>query len=435
MPNGSGDKPNLNFYTELRYPDTAENIIHRYTAAMRRLVARQISDLRTSGRGEFGGHSDPMLGPLADGLERMQGHIDAIEAAALRTSEHPDHDRQVRNVVANVIADSNIAALAETHAEMPKAREGKFDQQQGATINGTNMDIADKLWQIADLIGGVVGLIINLVSLTLRDIGILGPATAGVSMVELEHQLENKLNFVMPQVDGLKDGQSVIDSIVRRVEQILTMTQQEVYRIEQKADTLGDLLGRTLVGAPWIVDPYKTRSGPNKVPARDVKKELHDIEDRIKENCDIIENPPDDGNGGGSHDKAPTAPRPVLRDTRLKKIFVYAEDKFSASSSSDRRRIRVRTPAFDLSGWLDLTRLRNGDIVEVDVRVSFADRRDVLFARTNFSQGRLVAFAELAKGLNYLSGNNLLIVLRQKTSADKFRTPIELAYQFVVESA
>jgi|HubBroStandDraft_6_1064221.scaffolds.fasta_scaffold151950_2 hypothetical protein len=421
------------FYTELRYSDSAENIIRRYAAALRRLVARQSEDLLSGGRGEFGGHSEPVLGPMADGLERMYGHIDAFEATALGDSDSPERDRTVRNVLANVIADSNASAIAEAHVGAPKAREGKFDQEQGGIINGTNMDLADKLWHLTELFDEKISFIINSIAIILRDIGLFGNPVAQVSLAEVGYQLENKLDYVLPRVDGLKDGQTVIDTIVRRIEQLSTMTQQEVYSVEQKADTLGDLLGRTLVGEGWIVDPNRTRSGPNKVPPRDIKQELHDIEDRLKENCDIIENPPDGGNGGGGvgHDKR----IPVLRDRRLKKIFVYAEDTFSAKTSKDRRRIRFRTPAFDLSGWLDLSRLRGGDVVEVDVRVSFADRRDVLFARTEFDQAQLVSFGEFAKGRNYLSGNNLLIVLRQKVSADDFANPIELAYQFIVESA
>jgi hypothetical protein len=255
----------------------------------------------------------------------------------------------VRNVLANVIADANAAAIAEAHADAPKAREGKFDQEQGGIINGTNMDVADKLWQLTELVGDELGFIINIISLILRDIGLFGEPVAGVSLAEVGHQLENKLEYMLPRVDSLKDGQSVIDSTIRRIEELLTMTQQEVNRVEQKADTLGDLLGRTLVGEKWIVDPYRTRSGPNKVPPRDIKQELHDIENRLKENCDIIENPPDDGNGGdGSHDKRV----PVLRDKRLKKIFVYAEDTFSARTNNDRRRIRfARQLLMLVAGW------------------------------------------------------------------------------------
>ena len=67
--NDRGDTPDLSFYTELRYPGDAEDIIRAYATALRRLVDRQANDLRSGGRGEFGGLSEPLLIPLAEGLE------------------------------------------------------------------------------------------------------------------------------------------------------------------------------------------------------------------------------------------------------------------------------------------------------------------------------------------------------------------------------
>jgi hypothetical protein len=104
--------------------------------------------------------------------------------------------------------------------------------------------------------------------------------------------------------------------------------------------------------------------------------------------------------------------------------------------SDEARRVAeaVVPPAFDLSGWLDLTNLRSGDIVETEVRVSFADRHDVLFERTRFEKHGLMVFADLAKGQNHLAGSSIDVILRQAESADNFATQIELAYQFIVES-
>jgi hypothetical protein len=124
----------------------------------------------------------------------------------------------------------------------------------------------------------------------------------------------------------------------------------------------------------------------------------------------------------------------VLSDRRLKKIYVYAENTFAPASATDRRRLRVRTPAFDLTGWLDLTKIRAGDVIEAQVRVSLAGRRDVLFARTRFDSPQLVPFADIARGQQYIAGSDVLVVLRQPASADAFATPVELAYQLVVES-
>ena len=218
-------------------------------------------------------------------------------------------------------------------------------------------------------------------------------------------------------LEGLKAGQDRITTAIGGIQQTATMTQQEVNFIEQKAETLADLLGRTLVGSSWQINPNKTVSGPNKVPDRDVKQELHDIEDLVRKIIEIIEETPNgNGNGNGDgelHDEPKEDDRPVLLDRRLKKIFVYAENVFAPTSASERRRIRVKRHAFDLTGWIDLTRMRPGDIFEVDVRVSVAGRKDIPFARTRFDRPRLVAFADFANGLNYVSGSNILISLRQ----------------------
>src|SRR5262249_46246529 len=133
-------------------------------------------------------------------------------------------------------------------------------------------------------------------------------------------------------------------------------------------------------------------------------------------------------------DQPPLMPLPVVRDPRLKKIFVYTENVFAALNETDKRTISVQTPAFDLSGWLDLSRLRAGDVFETEVLVSLANRPSVSFARTRFDSPGLYCFADIAKGQNYISGKRVDIVLQQTASTDNFATTVEIAYQFVVES-
>jgi hypothetical protein len=113
---------------------------------------------------------------------------------------------------------------------------------------------------------------------------------------------------------------------------------------------------------------------------------------------------------------------------------VYREGTFRPTAAHRRRTIRVRTPAFDVSGWLDLTSIRAGDAFDIEVRVSFAGRRGLLYARTRFESPALVPLAEFANGNNNLSGTDIIFVIRQSASADGFATPISVAYQFIVES-
>jgi hypothetical protein len=359
-----------------------------------------------------------------------------FESIALAGSDDPAADRVLRNVVANVVSDAGITEVAEAHASAPRARERKFDQHKGGALDGKYGDIADKLEALADLVG--LETVLKLLALLARDIGLFGEEVEGLSLAEVGQQLEAKLDFVIPRVEGLSQGGRTIEAIARDDQERGRQIQQELQRVEGKADNLGDLLGRTLVGESWIVDPLRTIDRPNRVPDRDVKKELHDLEKQIEHIDRKLDDPPptDNGNGGrdGRDQPAGDQERPVVLDSRLKKIYVYAENVFAAKNRTDRRRIRIRTPAFDLSGWLDLSRLRAGDVVEVQTRVSFAGRRDVLFARTRFDQPRLIAFAEFARGHEWIPGSNVLIVLRQPASADDYATPIELAYQFLVES-
>jgi hypothetical protein len=429
--------PDLSYYTELRHPGSPEEIIGRFAAATRGLLGRLADDLRSEREGQFAGEPDPRLRPLAAAVERAAEHADVFQSVALAATDDPAADRVLRNVVANVLSDAGITEVAEAHASAPHARERKFDQHKGGALDGKYGDIADKLEALADLVG--LETVLKLLALLARDIGLFGEEVEALSLAEVGQQLESKLDFVIPRVEGLTQSGQTIEGIVRDDEERGRQIQQELQRVEGKADNLGDLLGRTLVGESWIVDPLRTRDRPNRVPDRDVKQELHDLEDLLEHIDRKLDDPPPtdngNGNGGDGHDQPVGEPeRPVVLDSRLKKIYVYAENVFAAKSGTDRRRIRIRTRAFDLSGWLDLSRLRAGDVVEVQTRVSFAGRRDVLFASTRFDKPRLLSFAEFARGNEWIPGSNVLIVLRQPVSADHYATPIELAYQFVVES-
>jgi len=119
-----------------------------------------------------------------------------------------------------------------------------------------------------------------------------------------------------------------------------------------------------------------------------------------------------------------------------KKIYVYEEDTFTATSSTDEREVHVVTPAFDLSGWVDLFELRSGDVVEVEILVNI-DGDERQFVTTTFdgdADARLICFDELTGGRMLVVGDDIKILFRQTASADDFVTPIPIGYQFVVES-
>ncbi|HEY0614016.1 MAG TPA: hypothetical protein VGC96_05220 [Candidatus Elarobacter sp.] len=125
---------------------------------------------------------------------------------------------------------------------------------------------------------------------------------------------------------------------------------------------------------------------------------------------------------------------PVDHDTRLKKIYVYADGVWTPSGVNDYRIVRVQTDAFELSGWIDFTHAKPSDQFQTEIRVTMAHAADVLLQRTIFSAGMLASMHQMTGGSATISGNQIDVVIRQTVSTDNFASPISVAYQFVVES-
>jgi hypothetical protein len=125
----------------------------------------------------------------------------------------------------------------------------------------------------------------------------------------------------------------------------------------------------------------------------------------------------------------PTPPRP---DKRLKKIFVHSEGTFLLHSAGEVKKLVIKTPAFDVGGWIDLSKMApGGDNVEISIRASSANRSNVQYKNWAFSSPQLVSIGDLG---NYFAGTHIEFWVEQTTSSNKFATPVEYAYQFVVES-
>lgn len=126
---------------------------------------------------------------------------------------------------------------------------------------------------------------------------------------------------------------------------------------------------------------------------------------------------------------------PPLRDPRLKKIWVYSEGTFVLHNAAEVHKIVIKTPAFDVAGWIDMNKMApGGDTLFTEVRVSFANRSNVLFQRTIFQSPQLVTLGGIANGNDHMSGSHIEIWFQQTTSHDNYAKPVEYAYQFVVES-
>jgi hypothetical protein len=119
--------------------------------------------------------------------------------------------------------------------------------------------------------------------------GLAGFLGLGGSVVEEAGGDSERLDRLIEIVAELTDAiarlevkQDRLEGFINEMDDRARTTTAEVFANEQKLDLLGELLGLTLVGSAWVVDDRATRTGPNIVPDRDVKKELHDIEDAVK---------------------------------------------------------------------------------------------------------------------------------------------------------
>ena len=131
-----------------------------------------------------------------------------------------------------------------------------------------------------------------------------------------------------------------------------------------------------------------------------------------------------------------TQPTPPARlDKRLKKIFVYDEGTFVLHNAAEIKKLVIKTPAFDVAGWIDLSKMApGGDELFTEVRVSFANRTNVLYRRVVFSGPQLITLGDITNGNDYLSGTHIEVWFQQTKSHDNYAKPVEYAYQFVVES-
>ena len=295
------------------------------------------------------------------------------------------------------------------------------------------------------------------------------------SVIGRLERLEGALDGAEGQLDGIEDDIEAASEQAREIERIVRENADELGDIEEKICCLvlslkdyARQLGLALYGeadafeflVPELcreasqLDCFGLRSSVDPLgPEFDaIKPEIRNIEseiERIKEMLEeILRRLGGDGIVPTEEVPPPTLIPPeekpvvILEEQEFywlsitKKIYVYAENTFTATSSTDEREVHVVTPAFDLSGWVDLYELRSGDIVEIEIWVNIDDD-ERHFMTTTFDgddDARLVYFDELTGGRSLIVGDDIKIIFRQTASADDFATPIPIGYQFVVES-
>ena len=75
-----------------------------------------------------------------------------------------------------------------------------------------------------------------------------------------------------------------------------------------------------------------------------------------------------------------------------------------------------------------------GDTVYTEIRVSFANRTNVLYRRSVFNSPQLITLGDITNGNDYMSGTHIEVWFQQTTSHDNYAKPVAYAWQFVVES-
>jgi hypothetical protein len=90
---------------------------------------------------------------------------------------------------------------------------------------------------------------------------------------------------------------------------------------------------------------------------------------------------------------------PPRTDPRVKKIYVYSEGTFVLHNASEVHKLVIKTPAFDIAGWIDMSNMApGGDTVFTEIRVSFANRSNILYRRTIFQSPQLITLGDITNG-------------------------------------
>ncbi|MFQ5692805.1 MAG: hypothetical protein ACE5IM_07155 [Nitrospinota bacterium] len=253
---------------------------------------------------------------------------------------------------------------------------------------------------------------------------------------------------------------------------------EELHAIEEvltkklifKIDKLAEFLGKTLVAGYDGIDPKVAREGwdvepPERLrtvprgagkvtPDKSVKVELEELLDLLKRILDLLNKlknpkpgpagPPGlpglpglPGPPGPPGPRGPGGERVPAGLDLTKKIYVWEEGVFEPRSARDFKVIDVQTPAFDVSGWIDLSRLQTGSAVRVATEVSIAGTAFVPFSDVTFAgvQARgLKHFADFANGLNQVVGTRVRIRISQPAARNRYRPRLKIPFQFIVES-
>jgi len=226
-----------------------------------------------------------------------------------------------------------------------------------------------------------------------------------------------------------------------------------------KLDNFARILGLALYGAEmgfpngFDIEPsfHTTPAGegptypPIKPEIKNLESEVKIIKEKLEEILRLLPPQPQGGIPSPDAGQPPIVVQPPIgfydytteQLAQTKKIYVYEEGEFTPAGAGDSKTIDVTTAAFDLSGWIDLSELRDGDAVVVTIEVKVGDGPFREWSTTTFSDHQdrgLKYFTEFADGLEQVVGTHVRITILQSGSADGFATQVPIYYQFIVES-
>ncbi|MBS8226709.1 hypothetical protein [Vannielia litorea] len=265
--------------------------------------------------------------------------------------------------------------------------------------------------------------------------------------------IERKLEYLWARVHGGDFPRAGADKLITDprddTENRGNSIGKELDDLRLQIDCLTKLLGRTLYNTEWdclgsIAPPPPAPPegelhpvGPDglrherAIPPVSIKDEIHELERLIVWIINIFHPPewPPEWPPGWPPPEEPPEDPVILAD--LKRIMVYEEGVFEARPGNDEETVEVRSAAFDLAGWVDLTELVDGQAVAVEMHVLLPGGVRRLYRQGLFSgaaQAGLYALGDII-GPNIVVGNAIDIVMRQTSGP-----PLDVPYQFVIET-
>lgn len=464
-------RPKLEDYCPGPFPADGGQRFLVFLALTRELVGQAAEDLPAI-RMEDPEQQD-LLEAAGTSLLSVTPEIDQLEGLVYRL------DPQYASCLSSYVPEEMIVYLDTTNGV---TKDENIHPKLRALLEADGISTAKT---VVDKIGIWVDLIPYAGSLLKRltdDIGkLMGSAaeTLGIAGLLFQYELEKKLDAIIDGLFGVKIPLTATEEQLQKLllgipstsikeefskaAETARRNEEALQTLEEKicclAQGIGNWLGRAIYGLDKESRTYReafmkgitpqmcnredlgkcgfsTEELQFKLPA--IKPELENLEKDMIQVKETLERILEELKGlRREPDTYPQDGEPPSCCALTKKIYVYDEGVFTATAAEDLKVTDVTTAAFDLSGWIDLTEMRDGDAVTVTVEVAVAGGPFRTWSTTTFSDEQergLKYFIEFADGLQQVIGTEVKVTIAQTTSADEFATPIPIYYQFIVES-